>query len=160
MERQFTATAYIVESGKVLLVYHKKLQKWLPPGGHVHPNETPPEAAIREAFEETGLTISLIRQENIWIERWNAQSFERPYMCLLEEIPAYQGNPAHQHIDMIYLARPAGGKLKENASETQGIRWFSPQELESLEPDVEIFVETIEAIRGIFTNEQILAGAT
>lgn len=156
MERQFTATVYIVESKRVLLIYHRKLNKWLPPGGHIHPNETPPEAARREAFEETGLEISFIRQENIWIKRWNAASFERPYLCLLEEIPAHQGNPPHQHIDLIYLARPTGGILKENPMETQGIRWFALEELETLKPDVEIFVETLEAIRGIFSNDVVL----
>ena len=57
MKRQFTATVYILEKDKVLLIHHRKLQKWLPPGGHMDPNETPAEAACREAFEETGLKI-------------------------------------------------------------------------------------------------------
>jgi 8-oxo-dGTP pyrophosphatase MutT (NUDIX family) len=158
MERQFTATVYIVEENKVLLVKHRKLNKWLPPGGHIHPNETPPEAAKREAYEETGLNISFLRQENIWIERWNAVSMERPYMCLLEEIPAYRDVPAHQHMDMIYLARPMGGTIVENQNETSGIHWFTMEELEKLKPDADIFVETLEAIRGIFSSEWIYAG--
>jgi ADP-ribose pyrophosphatase YjhB (NUDIX family) len=32
----------------VLLVYHRKLAMWLPPGGHVEPNELPDDAAVRE----------------------------------------------------------------------------------------------------------------
>jgi len=66
---------------------HPKLKKWLPPGGHVEENESPPEAATREVKEETGLEITFIKQENIWIEKWNAKSFERPFLCLTEEIP-------------------------------------------------------------------------
>lgn len=154
MERQFTATTYIVEGAKVLLIYHRKLNKWLPPGGHIDPNETPAEAAKREAFEETGLHITLTRQENIWIERWNATSIERPYMCLLEEIPEHNGTPAHQHIDMIYVAKPIGGDVKENERETSGIRWFSLSQVEQLKPDEDIFVETVEVIRGILQQKQ------
>lgn len=40
----------------MLLIFHKRLRKWLPPGGELLPNETPLEAAIRELAEETGLT--------------------------------------------------------------------------------------------------------
>ena len=97
--REFTATVYILNENQVLLHFHKKLKKWLPPGGHLEKDETPPECAIREAKEETGLDIALIRDERLWVDRWNATSFERPFLCLLENIPAYQDLPPHQHID-------------------------------------------------------------
>lgn len=147
MERQFSATVYIIENEKVLLIFHRKMQKWLPPGGHLDPNETPPEAAIREAKEETGLDIEIISQENVWVEQWNAKSFERPYLCLLEDIPPHGDHPAHQHMDMIYLAKPIGGQVKENPRETDGARWFTLEDVEKLHPDVEIFVETRNVIR-------------
>lgn len=149
MERQFTATVYIIENGKVLLIHHRKLQKWLPPGGHLDPNEIPSDGAIREAFEETGLHIELIQQENVWIDRWNAKSFPRPFMCLLEEIPAHGPHPAHQHIDLIYLAKPIGGDLVQNHQETHDIRWFTLQDLEKLKPDFDIFEETLQTIRRV-----------
>ena len=149
MERQFTATVYIIDKEQVLLIYHRKLQKWLPPGGHLDANETPPEGARREAREETGIEIEFIRQENIWIDRWNAKSFERPYLCLLEEIPAHGDKPAHQHIDMIYLAKPIGGQETHNHEETEGLKWFSLEDLERLKPDIEIFEETLETLRTI-----------
>ena len=146
-ERQLTATAYIIEEKRVLLIFHKKLRKWLPPGGHVNTGELPTEAAIREAYEETGLHIALVSQENVWIERWNAHSFERPYMCLLEEIPAHDGTPAHQHIDFIYLARPIEGELKHNDVECEEVRWLTLAEVEAMEDDQEIFVETKQTLR-------------
>ncbi len=152
MERHFTATVYIIQDDKVLLLYHRKLQKWLPTGGHIDPNETPVEAAKREALEETGLEIELIRQENVWIENWNAASLERPYLCLLEEVPAYQHVPAHQHIDFIYVGRPKGGSELQNREETDGLRWFTLEEVEQLKPDSEMFAETQEVLRSIFTS--------
>lgn len=141
MERQFTATAVILKDDKTLLILHRKSGTWQPPGGHIDPNETPPEAAIREAFEETGLEVALIPQENIWINNPNAKSIERPYVCFLEEIPAYQNHQPHQHIDMIYLARPVSGTEIENARETAGIRWFTLHDIENLKPNVEIYAE-------------------
>lgn len=149
MERQFTATVYIIDNQRVLLINHKKLNKWLPPGGHLDPNEIPPDGAKREAFEETGLEIEFLTQENVWIERWNARSFPRPYLCLLEEISERPGVPAHQHIDFIYLAKPTGGEEKHNHRETDGMRWFALSEIETLASDVEIFEETKQTIRKI-----------
>ena len=44
----------------VALVWHPRLECWLPAGGHVENGETPAEAAIREAQEETGLDVTLV----------------------------------------------------------------------------------------------------
>ncbi len=156
MKRQFTATVFIVRNQEILLIFHKKLKKWLPPGGHLEQNELPCEAAIREAYEETGLKIELIPQENVWIEpRINSKSFERPYLCLLETIPETESEPAHQHIDFVYLGRPIGGIEILNKHETQALKWFSWEEILNLREDVEIFWDTREAIKNIFKLNQL-----
>jgi len=145
--KHFTTTVYIFHENKVLLQFHHKLQKWLPPGGHLELNETPVESAKREVMEETGLEVELILQENIWIDRWNAKSIERPYLCLLEEIPAYKEVPAHQHIDFIYIARPS--TPIENAFES--CLWFSLDDLSSFQVDVDIFEDTLAIIKHILS---------
>lgn len=150
MERQFTATVYILEKNKVLLHLHPKLQKWLPPGGHLEANELPPECAKREALEETGLNIELIKDENIWLTRWNAESFERPWLCLLENIPPHGSQAAHQHIDFIYVGRPIGGEISDSHRALHDIRWFSLDEVLALKSDQEIFAETQETLQKIF----------
>ncbi len=133
MERQFTATVYIFHEDKVLLHLHEKLGKWLPPGGHLEANETPPEAARREVLEETGLEIAFIEQENIQVNDYNAVSFTRPYLCLLENIPT----PVHQHMDFIYLARPLSVK-----DDLQGFQWVGWEELQELD----VFPDTREVL--------------
>lgn len=154
MQREFTATVYVIDNQKVLLIFHKKLGKWLPPGGHMEANETPPETARREVKEESGLDIEFIPQENVWIERWNASSFERPYLCLLEEIPEYRDRPAHQHVDFIYIGRPSGGVKMDEAV------WFTLDEVEAMASDQDIFEETKQTIRHLLTRSFALCADT
>jgi 8-oxo-dGTP pyrophosphatase MutT (NUDIX family) len=149
MEKQFTATVYIIEENKVLLLLHPKLKKWLPPGGHLETGELPPDCAIREAFEETGLRVELIKDEHIWVDRWNATSFERPWLCLLENIPQHGSQIAHQHIDFVYLGHPIGGSISEEHRTQHEIQWFTLDEVLSLKPDLEIFIETQETLQKI-----------
>ena len=134
MHRQFTATVYIFHEDKVLLHRHPKHLKWLPPGGHLEPNETPPEAARREVKEETGLDIIFIEQENLKIEAYNGVSFERPFFCLLEHIPESKNEAAHQHMDMIYLATLADtNQLGQIPSE---FLWFKLNDVKKIEDEL------------------------
>ncbi len=149
MNRQFVSTCYIVEENKFLLLFHKKHQKWLPPGGHLEENETPSEAAKREVLEETGLEIEFITQENLWVDEWNAKSIERPYSCLLEQIPALGDQPAHEHIDFIFVGRPKGGELFDGT-------WFSLDQIEALKTHEEIFFDTQEMVRTLSQNKLLL----
>ncbi|UQA61330.1 NUDIX domain-containing protein [Polyangium aurulentum] len=55
MRRTFSVAVYPRHQGKVLMIRHKRLGIWLPPGGELMPGETPLEAAARELREETGL---------------------------------------------------------------------------------------------------------
>ena len=45
------------EKGELLVIFQKKWNCWVFPGGKIEPNETPSEAAKREVFEETNLVI-------------------------------------------------------------------------------------------------------
>jgi 8-oxo-dGTP pyrophosphatase MutT (NUDIX family) len=150
MEKQFTASVYIFDKNQVLLLFHPKLKKWLPPGGHLERHELPSECAKREALEETGLIVELIKEEHLWVHRWNAVSFERPWLCLLENIPAHQFQPPHQHMDFIYLGRPISGSISEHHYAQHPIRWFTRDEVILLEPDQEIFVETQQILEKAF----------
>lgn len=53
----FTASAFVLHPSepKVALVHHAKIRKWVQPGGHIDPGETPEGAARREVLEEIGL---------------------------------------------------------------------------------------------------------
>lgn len=152
--RHFTVSCYIIEQEKVLLLYHPKHQKWLPPGGHLEKDEIPEEGVIREVLEETGLHVELFSDEELWIEEWNARSLVRPYLCLLEKIPAHGTHPAHEHIDLIYVGRPVGGALNADIA----LRWFTLAEVLALTSDVEIFLETQKAIQHLLHRVEDFVG--
>src|SRR5688572_30579638 len=55
MRRAFSVAVFARHAGKFLLIKHRRLGTWLPPGGELEEGETPLEAAKRELSEETGL---------------------------------------------------------------------------------------------------------
>ena len=56
----FTVAIFVVADDQVLLIHHRKLDKWLPLGGHIELDEDPEQAAVREAKEESGLDVELL----------------------------------------------------------------------------------------------------
>jgi 8-oxo-dGTP pyrophosphatase MutT (NUDIX family) len=123
--RDFTATTFVVHEGRTLLLLHRKLGKWFPPGGHIDPHELPDQAAIREVLEETGLEVELLARGH----RLGAVSvLPQPYCILLEDI-----GPGHQHIDLIYFARVCGGSLAPAEREAHAARWLTWEALDDPE---------------------------
>ena len=125
MTRDFTATTFVVTDARTLLLYHKKLKAWFPPGGHIHAGELPCDAAVREVLEESGLEVELLCENSRLGE---VEVLRQPECILLEDI-----EPGHQHIDLIYFARVVGGELRPSADESDGHRWCSLEDLEDPE---------------------------
>lgn len=96
--RDWTVATFVIHQGKVLLLWHRKLAMWLPPGGHIDPDELPDEAAVREVKEETGLDVVLLSLTAM-AQMPGPLQLARPEGIQLEDI-----SPGHQHIDLIYFA--------------------------------------------------------
>src|SRR5437867_7323611 len=123
--RDFTATTFVVHEARTLLLLHRKLGKWFPPGGHIDPHELPDHAAIREVREESGLEVELLARAS---RLGSIPVLPQPYCILLEDI-----SPGHQHIDLIYFARVRGGSLSHAAREARAARWFTWEDLDAPE---------------------------
>jgi 8-oxo-dGTP pyrophosphatase MutT (NUDIX family) len=115
--RDFTVAVFVVHEGRVLLHWHEKLGRWLPPGGHIEPNELPDEAAAREVFEETGVAIRLHDDEDYVSLPDEPRRLCRPAGIQLEAI-----SPGHEHIDLIYFASG------EPAAAPPKVGWYAPDE--------------------------------
>jgi len=124
----FTVAIFVVHEGKVLLVHHRKLDKWLPLGGHIELEEDPEQAALREAQEESGLEVELLGERPPTTGP-GTRALIAPRFLDIHRISA-----THEHIGMIYWARPRNGGLSLAAAEHHEIRWCTAEQLELLRP--------------------------
>ena len=124
----FTVAIFVVHEGRVLLVHHRKLNKWLPLGGHIELDEDPEQAAHREAQEESGFEVELLGERPPTTEP-GTRALLAPRFLDIHRI-----HETHEHIGMIYWARPRGGQLALAAEEHHDIRWCALADLEMLQP--------------------------
>lgn len=124
----FTVAIFVVRGGRVLVIHHRKLDRWLPLGGHIELDEDPEQAALREAREESGLEVELIG------ERPPTTSPGTRALIAPRFLDIHRINPTHEHIGMIYFARVRHGDVTLAAEEHHHIRWCSSEELDQLVP--------------------------
>jgi len=124
----FTVAIFVVGNHKILLIHHRKLDKWLPLGGHIELDEDPEIAAIREAKEESGLDVELLGERPPTTEP-GTRALIAPRFLDIHRI-----TDTHEHIGLIYWARPKNGSLTLADAEHHDIRWCSAAELDALQP--------------------------
>lgn len=149
LKKHFTASAVIIKEEKVLLVYHKKLNVWLYPGGHIEENESPDETVVREVMEETGLTVEIIgeKDETLADASADVSVLHHPYAMLCELV----GD--HYHSDMVYLCRIKGDtQLKHDARESDAISFFGFDDLDG----IKLFPNFRALLRKVLTQESCL----
>ncbi len=113
LEGHVTGSAFIVNEAldKVLLVHHRKLDKWLQPGGHCERGESALLAAQREAHEETGIAGRVALGGAL-------------FDLDIHPIPERGQEPAHYHYDARFLliAREDEPILND---ESHALAWLS-----------------------------------
>lgn len=127
----FTVAIFVVRGGRVLVVHHRNLNKWLPLGGHIELDEDPEQAALREAKEESGFEIELLG------ERPPTTGSGTRALIAPRFLDIHRINATHEHIGMIYWARPKNGALTLAPAEHHDIRWCTEPELDALQPPMD-----------------------
>jgi 8-oxo-dGTP pyrophosphatase MutT (NUDIX family) len=122
VEGHFTGSALVVEeqTGRILVLFHTKLRKWLQPGGHTDGEATMAITALREATEETGLDG--LRVHPIAID-----------LDIHEVRPPAE--PPHLHLDIRHLVLAPHGSVPVGNHESESLRWVTPEELAVLGVD-------------------------
>ncbi len=125
------AGVIIKQNDKYLLVQEgkgKAYKLWNFPAGHVDMGESIEEAAVREAFEEVGYKVELIKKISV-----HQKSVDEP-------------------VKHIFEAKIIGGELKAQKGEILDAKWFSSNEIKNMEDELRNG-EWIIAVINIFERD-------
>jgi 8-oxo-dGTP pyrophosphatase MutT (NUDIX family) len=103
-----TGSAVVVGRRGTVLHLHKRLHRWMQPGGHIDPGESPWDAALRESQEETGLVLR------------HPDGGHR-----LIHMDVHDAAKGHTHLDLRYLLRAPDEDPSPPPGESPEARWYT-----------------------------------
>jgi 8-oxo-dGTP pyrophosphatase MutT (NUDIX family)/SAM-dependent methyltransferase len=115
------------------LVVHPRFAKLMIPGGHLEPDESPPEAALREVIEETGLLPRFVPAPGAPLPAGLGRVLvDRPWWIVEHPVPADNHLAAeHVHVDHLYLAVAASPEPV--SAPAHPFSWHAAAELPALD---------------------------
>lgn len=131
-----TASGWVVspERGHVLLMHHRKLDRWFQPGGHCDGDPDVVLVAAKEVSEETGLSHPQLAQEGI-------------FDVDIHLIPSNSKDSAHYHYDIRFLFEADPEQSLLINSESKDLRWVPVDEVIKLN-DSESIMRMIRKMKG------------
>jgi len=90
-------------------VHHRRLEKWLQPGGHAEDESDALAVAMREAEEETGLRVTPVSDAIFDVDA--------------HDIPARRKEQAHVHYDIRYMVEADMKKRVVVSPESRAVEW-------------------------------------
>ena len=107
-----TGSALVLDTSmqRVLLTHHRKLDRWLQPGGHADGETDVASVAMKEAEEESGLpALEFVTADLLDVD--------------IHPIPERKGEPAHFHYDCRFLIRAVGSNEFTVSDESHDLAW-------------------------------------
>lgn len=130
MKLNLLVAGYIFFEEKVLLIYHKKYQMWLPVAGHIEVNESPDEALQREVQEEVNLSISFVQKNTLSLVGNIKENTALPFSTNIH----VAGD--HDHYCLYFVCTTNNISTFAVNSEIKEAKWFSKEEL--IEADISL----------------------
>lgn len=134
----FTASAFLLspDESALMLIYHRKLKRWLQPGGHIEPEDADIVAAARR---EVG--------EEVWV--FDAELLgPAPFDLDVHRIPKLGDEASHCHFDVRVLFRARSWQVKAG-EEVGGARWMPLENIDELESDASV----MRAVRKLIARQ-------
>ncbi|MEV7930414.1 NUDIX domain-containing protein [Kitasatospora sp. NPDC088779] len=138
MIKESTASAFVFRTEgdgqcRTALVWHPRLEMWLPSGGHVEVDESAAQAAVREIEEETGLQAELLPGPTLALPAGFPHSaVVAPWWVVeMEACADNHTREPHVHIDHVFVAVDRGAPANKGA--VHQVRWFTGQEAAEVE---------------------------
>lgn len=128
-----TASAFVVHPSEpaAALMKHRKIGRWLQPGGHVEPHDVDIEsAARREVLEEIGIT----ELSSFGVTDVDVHVF-----------PERADQPQHLHLD-VRIGFIAGSDRLIDGGESDGVRWTTFEEMQQMEESLARPARRLEAM--------------
>lgn len=112
-----TGSAWLVSNDgqRALLMHHRKLKRWLQPGGHADGSSDLAQVALREAIEETGLSELQVQPDIFDLDR--------------HIIPARGNDLEHYHYDVRFVVQASGSEQFVQNEESLALAWFDIKKL-------------------------------
>jgi len=111
-----TGSTWVVNPSheRVLMVHHKKLNRWFQPGGHADGQTDILQAALRELVEESGLDALQMRL-------LGSDVFDVD----IHTIPIHGNEPQHEHIDVRFLVEIDDSLPVPGSDESHDVTWVN-----------------------------------
>ena len=125
-----TGSALVVDASasRIVVLHHRKLRRWLQPGGHCDGDANLAAVALKEATEETAIEGLAVHPVAVDLD-------------VHEVAPPAEG--PHLHLDARFLVLAPPGSEPGGNHESTEIRWVTPAEL----PDLGVDAGTLRMAR-------------
>jgi len=122
-----TGSAWIIDesASRTLLTHHRKLNKWLQPGGHADGLSDVAKVAMKEAEEESGL----VGLRPVSLELFDVD---------IHSIPQRKNEPEHYHYDCRFLLQCGSDDRYAISDESNDLAWVNMSALANYTTEVSV----------------------